>query len=77
MGTRKIIATQEWQQLTDGSTETFIQFTGEITLCRSATKPGNDAPYLRFNNTELTITRSDIVWIRAYWKDADVTVYIW
>lgn len=77
MSTRKVFATQEWQQLTDGSTETFIQFTGEIALCRSETKPGSDAPYLKFDSTELTITGFDTVWIRAYQSGGNVTVSVW
>ncbi|EHK2734905.1 TPA: hypothetical protein ACJGX5_003833 [Salmonella enterica subsp. enterica serovar Senftenberg] len=77
MDTRKITVTQEWQQLTDGHENTFIQFEGGIELCRSATKPDKDAPALRFSNTTLTLTPPDTVWIRTFWQSGDVIVCIW
>ncbi|EDB0139578.1 hypothetical protein F8730_24030 [Salmonella enterica] len=77
MNTRKIIATREWQQLTDGTQDVFIQFAGGVDICRSATKPAPDAPFLRFNDATLTITAPDIAWIRTYWQSGPVAVCVW
>lgn len=77
MNTRKIIATREWQQLTDGTQDVFIQFEGGVDICRSATKPAPDAPFLRFNDATLTITAPDIAWIRTYWQSGPVAVCVW
>ncbi|HBB7069204.1 TPA: hypothetical protein I8P13_002382 [Salmonella enterica subsp. enterica serovar Napoli] len=77
METTQIIATREWRQLTDGTKDIFIQFYGGVDLCRSATQPDADAPFLRFCDTTITITAPDITWIRTYWQSGGVIVTIW
>lgn len=74
--TTLLTATRDWQPLTDGRTDCLIQIIPEVDICRSATKPADNAPYLRFSQTTLTITAPDIAWIRAAHRDT-VPVWIW
>lgn len=61
-----------WTQVTDGSANEVIQFYTVVDICRSPTKPANDAPGLRYEATTLTITAPDIAWIRTVYVDTAI-----
>ncbi len=65
-----------WTQVTDGNTDEVIQFYVVVDICRSPTKPADDAPSLRYEATTLTITAPDIAWIRTVYVNSAI-VNIW
>ncbi|ELD4017371.1 hypothetical protein QI600_003201 [Salmonella enterica] len=77
MTTRKITVTRDWQQLTDGTQDTVIQFLHTVELCRSPGRPGEDAAALRFSRETLTLTKPDVVWIRSGCMDGYIPVTVW
>ncbi|EAO6203647.1 hypothetical protein PPQ31_001213 [Salmonella enterica] len=61
-----------WTQVTDGNTDEVIQFYTVVDICRSPTKPADDAPSMRYEATTLTITAPDIAWIRTVYVDSAI-----
>ncbi|EOZ4488671.1 hypothetical protein ACQLT9_005603 [Salmonella enterica subsp. diarizonae] len=68
----RITLSPGWTQVTDGSTDEVIQFYTVVDICRSPTKPPDDAPSLRYEATTLTITAPDIAWIRTVYVDSAI-----
>ncbi|EBP4585640.1 hypothetical protein VH79_20975 [Salmonella enterica] len=65
MATRRITATREWQQITDGHETVVIQFTDPVEICDNAVKPDIHMPALYFKGQTLTISPPTHAWIRS------------
>ncbi len=67
---------RDWQQITDGTQEAFVQIFGSADACDSPVKPGEDHPAHSFSNRELTITKGTVFWVRSSWFEGNIRVVI-
>ncbi|HFW2887086.1 TPA: hypothetical protein ACIBC4_002491 [Salmonella enterica subsp. enterica serovar Potsdam] len=69
MTTRKVILSNNPQQITDGNTTAIIQFNGSVALCDSTGKPDIQAPAIKFPDNYryrvITITPPTVAWMWA------------
>ncbi|EBW6359256.1 hypothetical protein DPU24_00065 [Salmonella enterica subsp. enterica serovar Oranienburg] len=75
--TQRITLTRDWHQLTDGSNDVTIQFTGAVAVCRSSAKPDKNGAGMQFSNTMLTFTKPDVVWVRSSGFSHTSDVVVW
>lgn len=69
---RQVTIGNDWTQITDGSTDEIVQFYVVVDICRSPAKPAEDAPSLRYEAATLTITATDIAWIRTVYANSAI-----
>lgn len=64
MATREIVLSEDWQQITDGTTQTLLQVIGgELRLCAQTNKPDMDA-VAHVVSGFISITPPTIAWVR-------------
>ncbi|EEP1514449.1 hypothetical protein HAZ28_005022, partial [Salmonella enterica] len=76
METVEVTLGHGWQQLTDGTVNATLQFTGAAGVVLSPDMPGDDAAVLRIVNRELSVPVPSVVWGRALWYDDAAKVVI-
>lgn len=67
---------REWQQITDGTQEVFVQIFGSADVCDNPAKPEEDQPAHSFSNRELTVTKGTTLWVRSSWFEVSVRVVV-
>ncbi|EJP5249282.1 hypothetical protein NUA43_005210, partial [Salmonella enterica] len=76
METVEVTLEHGWQQLTDGTVNATLQFTGAAGVVLSPDMPGEDAAVLRIVNRELSVPVPSVVWGRALWYEDTAKVVI-